>query len=483
MNARKAPLKPSAQGEHHYGVKPEEFAGKYRLLKLIRRGIESTVHEADVIGTGKKVAIKIPYAHLGESESLRPQFQSAARALSQMGHPNIVQIDDYGVSDDGSPFIVMELLKGETLEMLLSRRGALPPMHACELMVQVLAGLTAAHRVGIVHKSLEPSNIFVTYPEPDVPLVKLLEFGAAKTAVGSKGYETLLGTASYMAPEQARSTDAGPLVDVYAAGVILYELLAGEAPFGGDNGEILKRVVAGQWRPLSSVNPAVPRLLTLAVSAAMATDPGRRIASARVFSKQLAPYLSHAPTHSAPQQGTRSAAEFILGATSALPEIKLMSSSELPDPSRPPRDFPSLQLAKVAGKPRGEPLADSLLQSPIIPRAPTAPRIHISSAIRDVEMWSTAPKANTGDREEDEEDEEDEAEEEVPAPEAKPVSLAEPSGPVVVIGRDHDPVFDSMPSRDPDPVTADVPEWNRGAWAAAFGVGVGAILAWLYRLG
>ncbi|HEX3594741.1 MAG TPA: protein kinase [Polyangiaceae bacterium] len=465
MNARKAPLKPSAQ-QAQFGVQGEEFAGKYRLLKLLRRGTESTVHEAEVLATGKKVAIKILYSQFVASESLKPQFLTAARTMAQMGHPNVVEVEDFGVSAEGSPFIVMELLKGETLEMLLTRRGALPPAHACELMVQVLAALTAAHRLGIVHRNLEPSNIFVTYPEPDAPVVKLLEFGTAKGIVGVKGYEALLGTAMYMAPEQARSNDTGPLADVYAAGVILYELLAGEAPFAGDNGEILKRVVAGQWKPLSSVNPAVPRLLTLAVSAAMATDPGRRIASARVFAKQLAPYLSHSATHSAPQS-SRSAAEFILGATSALPEIKLMSTSDLPDPSRPPRDFPSLHLAKVAGKPRGEPLADSLLQSPIIPRAPTAPRIQISSSIRDVEMWSNAPGAI--------QDEE----------EAPPASLAAPSpepsaAPVVAV---KDPVFDSLPSLDPDPATTEIPEWKGGAWAAAFGVGVGAVLAWLYRLG
>jgi len=472
MSARKAPLKPYAQRPYELGGKPELFAGKYRFLKVLRRGTESTVHEAEEVATGRKVALKLPYAQLGESDALRHQFNAAARALSQLSHPNIVEVYDYGVTPEGSPYIVMELLKGETLEMLLTRRGALPPSHACELIVQVLAGLTAAHRLGMVHRGLEPTNVFVMYPEPDAPVVKLLEFGATKAVVSLKGYDAIMGSALYMAPEQARSNDVGPLTDVYSAGVMLYELLAGEPPFAGDSGEILKRVVAGQWKPLSNVNPAVPRLLTLAVSAAMATDPGRRIASARVFSKQLAPYLSHAQTHSAPQ-GSRSAAEFILGATSALPEIKLMSSSELPDPSRPPRDFPSLQLARIAGKPRGEPLADSLLQSPIIPRMPTMPRIHISSAIRDVEMWSNAPDAIP-------------PYVEPPPLSERPDDIAEESVPAVAVSPERDPVFDSFPSREEpsrEEPSPEVPEWNRGAWAAALGVGVGALLAWLYRLG
>ncbi|HVW24180.1 MAG TPA: serine/threonine-protein kinase [Polyangiaceae bacterium] len=465
MIVRRAPLKPSARETPAFGGEPEEFAGKYRLTKLLRRGNDSSVHEAEEIATGRRVAIKIPYTELGEADTLRPQFAAGARALSQMNHTNIVPVYDFGVTGTGSPYIVMELLKGETLDMLLTRRGALPPAHACEIMVQVLSGLTAAHRLGIVHRGLEPSNIFVTYPEPDAPVVKLLEFGAVKNVIGARGYEAIMNDPTYLAPEQVRATDAGPLADVYAAGVILYELLAGEPPFTGDHGDILKRVVAGQWKPLSSVNPAVPRLLTLAVSAAMATDPSRRIASARVFAKQLAPYLSHARTHSAPQGN---AADLILGATSAAAEIKLMTNSELPDPSRPPRDFPSLHLARVAGKPKGEPLADSLLQSPIIPKAPTAPKIQISSAIRDVEMWSTAPPGEL---------------EPVEASTPPEKAAEEPAVTPVTVTRDHDPVFDSAPSSDVKPAAVEGPPWNRGAWAAAFGVGVGAILAWLYRLG
>jgi hypothetical protein len=187
--------------------------------------------------------------------------------------------------------------------------------------------------------------------------------------------------------------------------------------------------------------------------------------SARIFAKQLAPYVSQAPPHSVPH-GPNSADAFLLRAASPVPEIMLMSTSDPPDPSRPPRDFPSLQLARVAGKPRGEPLADSLLQSPIIPRAPTAPKIQLFTGIRDVEMWSNAPKAIN--REEEEE--------------ARSLAeLAVSEAPA----KDPDPVFDSLPSGD-EAASADEHEqqaWHRGMWAAALGVGAGAVLAWLCRLG
>ena len=145
-----------------------------------------------------------------------------------------------------------------------------------------------------------------------------------------------------------------------------------------------------------------------------------------------------------------------------------MSTSDLPDPSRPPRDFPSLQLAKVAGKPKGEPLADSLLQSPIIPRAPSAPKIQLSLGIRDVEMWSNAPAAIT-----------DEPTDGKPTAEP-PVGVGDAQ-----IKDGHDPIFDSLPSGAGAALTEeqDAQAWQRGMWAAALGVGAGAVLAWLYRLG
>jgi serine/threonine protein kinase len=447
------------------------FDGKYLLGREIGSGAAGCVYEAEHLVVGKRVAIKILHAELARDETVCARFVGEARAAARIDHPNVVDIYDFGVTAGGTPYLVMELLQGETLEQIIERRGSLPPALASELMVQILAGLGAAHALGIVHRDLKPANIVVTYVRPDAPLVKTLDFGIAKGVLDPlpRPDEGFMGTPLYMAPEQAMGKEVDERADIYAAGVILYEMLAGDAPFSGTLAEVVRRVTIGQWKPLSSVNPAVPRLLALAVSAAMATDPEARIQSAHDFARQLTPYLSHPPPHSVPH-GPRSAAAFLLRSASAVPEIRLMS--EAPEGSRPPRDFPSLQLAKIAGMPHGEPLADSLLRSPIFPRAPAAPKIQMSTGSRDLERWTDAPTAARS-REED----------------GGAAGESEPCAPRAAARGAHrgDPVFDdsSPPSGGPKerPRPPLPGRWRRAAWAAGFGVGLGAVLAWLHHLG
>jgi serine/threonine protein kinase len=248
-----------------------------------------------------------------------------------------------------------------------------------------------------------------------------------------------------MSPEQAMAKDVDESTDVYAAGVILYEMLAGEAPFSGSAAEVMAKVVAGTWKELAAVNPAVPRLLVLAVRQAMTKNPAERIRTTHEFAKQLGPYLSNPPPHSIPIGSGPGDPLFAL--SSQVPEIKLVNSSER-GPS--PRDFPSMHLARVDGRPRGEPLADAVLKSPVIPRAPTAPKIHMSGG--DVETWSDAPAA--------------------PEPKGKPNSMSRSVADVLFQSR---APGDRRPSRPISP-------WLVAALVTVVGVGVGALLAWLYHL-
>jgi serine/threonine protein kinase len=459
INAQKPPTLPNGGGSRPADL----FDGKYLLIRELGAGAAGTVHEAEHLIVGKKVAIKILHAELVRNETLRSRFVAEARAAAQIGHPNVVDIYDFGITSRGVPYIVMELLEGETLEQLLARREVLPPAYACELTVQLLSGLGAAHSMGIVHRDLKPANVIVTHPRPDSPLVKILDFGIAQGVHDPNGEEGLIGTPVYMAPEQALGKPVDARADLYSLGVMLYEMLAGEAPFSGSAADVLKRVVVGQWKPLANVNPAVPRLLGLAVSVAMATEPTRRVQSAHAFAAQLTQYLSHPPPHSV-QQGPRSADAFLLSAGTRPPEIRMISDA--PEAHRPSRDFPALGLAKIAGRPRGEPLADSLLQSPIIPRAPSAPKIQLHPGIREVERWSDAPAPLPEGEEEEEE------------PEPAAVQPRETTAKAA------DPVFDVPSSRhyvnESEPPAK--PPWKRAAVAAAVGMGLGAVLAWIYQM-
>ncbi|HEX7669420.1 MAG TPA: serine/threonine-protein kinase [Polyangiaceae bacterium] len=390
MNAAAKP--PTLPGSRMLGT----LDGKYELLRELGSGAAGTVYEAEHVIVGKRVAVKVLHPLIARDETVRARFVGEARAAAQIGHENVIDIFDFGVSPEGAPYLVMDLLDGETLEELISRRGALPPATACEFMVQILAGLGTAHAMGIVHRDLKPSNVVITYPRPDSPVVKILDFGIATGVRGGvqQKNEGLIGTPQYMSPEQAQAMPVDERADLYAAGVIFYEMLSGEAPFTGNAAEVLRAVITGKWRPLQSLNPAVPRALIATVVAAMATHANDRIQSAHAFAQKLAPFLSHPPPFSVPH-GPRSADAFLLQAGSYVSEGPLLS--DVPGMSRPPRDFPSFDLAKIAGKPRGEPMSDELLQSPIIPKAPGAARIKLFTGSRDLERWSDPAPMLVGD--------------------------------------------------------------------------------------
>ena len=151
-------------------------------------------------------------------------------------HPNVVSVFDIGLADEGVPFIVMELCDGEVLSTVIDGRGAMGVSYAVDLVTQVLAGLHAAHELGIVHRDLKPDNLIVVHPRPDQPIVKVLDFGIAQGVFGEWHAEdrAVFGTPEYMPPEQACGEPVDARADIYAAGVILYELLTGVVPFACD---------------------------------------------------------------------------------------------------------------------------------------------------------------------------------------------------------------------------------------------------------
>jgi serine/threonine protein kinase len=252
----------------------------------------SAVHRV----TGKAVAIKLLRCAPEEQAfgDARARFAFEARSACEVEHPNVVQVFDFIEREGASPFIVMELLEGETLASKLARAPVLSVAEATELLLPVVSAVGTAHERGIVHRDLKPSNIFLASGRGRRPWVKVLDFGIAKRVVGSAGERGLrtrtgstLGTPCYMAPEQAtgeRSIDHR--VDIWSLGVLLYEVLSGVRPLEGENAaQLVMRLLSTGIMPLEVLVPDLPGELSRLVGRMLSRDVGRRPADLReVFS-------------------------------------------------------------------------------------------------------------------------------------------------------------------------------------------------------
>jgi serine/threonine-protein kinase len=291
------------------GVAQETISGKYRLIRLLGEGAAGNVWEAENVLVGRRVALKVLHPSVASRPDMQQRFLAEAKLSAKLAHPNVVDIYDLGRTDDGTPYIVMELLDGETLEKMLRRRRRLPAQFACELMMQVLGTLVAAHKLEIVHRDLKPANIMLVYPTPDRPLVKVLDFGVAQgiKAEGPGGESGMLfGTPEYMAPEQATGAFVDARCDVYAAGAILYELIAGVPVFSGDTpAVVISRVLASPPEALHKHAPDVPRDLEAIVMSALAKSPKARPPSAKEMSGMIARFATKGHTADALQLSER----------------------------------------------------------------------------------------------------------------------------------------------------------------------------------
>jgi serine/threonine protein kinase len=227
---------PAGRGSEYVG---QTLDARYHLERLIGRGGMGSVFLARHVVIGRPLAVKIlDSKYLERGQGYKRLFREAQTAAG-IGHPNIVDVLDVGTTLRGDPYLVMEYLVGEDLATFMRRRGPVPPAIAITILEPILLALQAAHARGIVHRDIKPSNIFLVQREGTHPDVKLIDFGVAKVlGPNSEGKITvtgaLLGTPSYMAPEQAAGIEElDARVDLYAVGVILYELLTGKLPFQG----------------------------------------------------------------------------------------------------------------------------------------------------------------------------------------------------------------------------------------------------------
>jgi len=265
----------------------EQIAGRYRLEGKLGTGGMSTVRLAFDRRLERQVAIKLLAEHLADDDNFVSRFRREAQAAARLIHPNIVGVFDFGLDESsGQHFIVMEYVTGSSCAQILREQRVLGVDQVVDVVGQACLGLDHAHRNGVVHRDVKPGNLLLS----DDGVVKLADFGIAKateqssiTQVGS-----VLGTAAYLAPEQARGEDAGPAADQYALGVVTYQMLAGRLPYEATS---LTELAFKQQREapvaLHEINPEVPPTLCHAVARSMALDPRARYAGALAMGEAL----------------------------------------------------------------------------------------------------------------------------------------------------------------------------------------------------
>jgi serine/threonine-protein kinase len=289
-------------------------ARRYELVRPLGHGAMATVDLAQDVELDRPVALKRLAENLARDEELRRRFVREARLAARLAHPNVVRVFDVG-EDDGRPFIAMEYVEGGTLAELVARRGPLPPTEAATLGIQMCAGLAAAHAAGLVHRDVKPQNLLLGTDG----VLKLGDFGIA---VGYEGTRltlagTVLGTAGYLAPEQARGEEVTAAADIYAVGAVLYELLTGEPSLTAGSLAELGSEDGFQPSDLAARRPGVPAELVAAVTACLSVRPEDRPASAAALARLLAPVASEAATLSPPADPAQRATEILARPTRA----------------------------------------------------------------------------------------------------------------------------------------------------------------------
>jgi serine/threonine-protein kinase len=288
--------------------------GRYRVLSRLGEGGMGAVFLArhEILGT--KVALKtLSHEHVADPRKAA-RFAREARLVSRVDHTNVVGVLDFARAPEGFYYLVMEHVDGTTLHDAIARSGAFPPARAAHVLAQIAAGLARAHELGIVHRDLKPENVLLTQRGSDRDHVKIVDFGLAKSSDPSMGPLTadgeVFGTPHFMAPEQWRSQPVSPGTDLYALGVVAYELLTGILPFDGSFVELCQQHCESAPLPPSAHAPRLPPALDRLVLALLAKSPAERPADARAVLeaigsawKELVPprgRMSYAGTGAAP---------------------------------------------------------------------------------------------------------------------------------------------------------------------------------------
>ena len=283
----------------------QTVGGRYRLGRSLGHGGMATVHVARDEELGREVAIKRLSEALSGDEIFRERFMREARTAAGLSHPNIVGVFDVG-EEDGLPYIVMECVDGRTLAELLAESGPLDPDRAVDLILQACAGLEHAHAAGLVHRDIKPQNLLVR----DDDTLKIVDFGIARPVDGTQLTlaGTILGTAAYLAPEQALGERVTAAADLYSLGAVTYELLSGRPPYEFESlAELPVKQREGPPPPIEGVSQELQDV----VRRCLAPDPADRPSSAAALAHELAQESSEPPTEPLPAAQVTAATEVI----------------------------------------------------------------------------------------------------------------------------------------------------------------------------
>src|SRR5690242_7205601 len=319
--------------------------GRYRVEVLIATGGMSAVYRGLDLRLDRPVALKVMDSRYARDTQFLTRFQREARAVARLKDPGLVAVYDQGI-DGQHPFLVMELIEGGTLRELLRERGPMPPHAVAAVLRPVLSGLAVAHRAGLVHRDVKPENVLIS----DDGEVKIADFGLVRAVAEAKitSDSVILGTAAYLSPELISSGEATPRSEVYACGILVYEMLTGVTPFGGDTPlAIAYARMDNDVRAPSTVIRGVPTQFDELVSRCTTRDPAGRYADAQQVSAAvnaiadelaLPHFRVPAPTNSA-EHASAPAPRHPTRQMTPIP-------SESPEPEQPsaPRQFAGIEL-------------------------------------------------------------------------------------------------------------------------------------------
>jgi serine/threonine-protein kinase len=350
--------------------------GRYRVESLIARGGMATVYLGTDTRLDRTVALKIMHAELANDEDFVRRFVGEARSVAQLSHPNVVTVYDQG-ADGHILYLAMEYVPGRTLRDLLNSRGRLSPREALDIMAGVLGGLAAAHDAGIAHRDVKPENVLLN----DSGAVKVADFGLARLLAGVSQTKSgmIIGTAAYLAPEQVAGGVADARTDVYAAGVMLFELLTGRQPHTGDTPlAVAYKHVNEVVPPPSSAVPGLPPALDALVALATSRDPGLRPGDAGEFLGAVTGVRHGLPPDGTPVPAVGGlpvppAGDFLDPPAGGFPVPAGSGFPAAPAtgfPALPGSGFPAAPTTVMPGQPDGDPAAEGGSTPPVPPPLP-----------------------------------------------------------------------------------------------------------------